>query len=1078
MSRLLVPRLLLSCVVLGPSLSAHGGSPAAPRKDRHGDPLPEGAIARLGTVRFRSGSQVVNVAYSPDGRFLATSGYDGIVYGWNTASGMEVFRIPPKRSGGHWVPDMEFSPDGKMLAIVRTGDQGIRLWDVGHGEERPGLKLAGDENAIAITISPDGTTLAAICSVPLRGGGVHRRIRLWHLKTGAEVAGFQSPENQTRSIAFAPDSKSLAVGLDGEICVCDAATGRKLRTLQRYKGKFAVVAFSAGGTIASATQDEKFVRLWDAATGQPKHVLRGHTSHIVSLAFSPDGKRLISTGAADRFLRVWDVARGELLHTHQGGAEMSGRCLALSPDGRTVVVGGGRMVLARLDVTTGEELAGPAGHQFGVGFVAFLLDGRIATSGANASFDTILRVWSADGRPLVRIQDEREWIARVAISPDHRSAALGGMDGTVRLWDLATGKEKRTLGKEVSPVSGLSFAPDGKTLAIGQWTQTQRGHFCRIRLCDVASGKEIQRFQSVGPRFDSLAFSADGKKLASLTGDVHVLEIPSGAEEGAFPPVSAATHGRICFSPDGSLLAAPSRGFEVWSVATRALLFREEGPMCRCVAFSPDGRLFACGRDDGSVEVWEVLTWTRAGKRRGPDGCVYAVSFSSDGRSLVSGHQDTTALIWDVASWWTPAEKPAPMTKERFDVLWEQLGEAQADRAYPALAALCQAPAETLPFLRRHLLLARAELPVSRLIADLDSDVFAVRERASQRLREAGPIVVPELRKALAAKPSLEVRRRLEDLMQTLESKKKPHELTTAAQRQGLRAVAILEQIGTPEARRLLADLAHGDAAAPLTRAARAAQARMTLPTESPKTTPGGVRIVNARLVLAAIVQAAEDNQRLPKPGALAGPFRRSGDELTVYYVRAAAAAARRLPAEQQGSAFLLALGIALDDADLLRDNLLTRSLWRRIEPEAARRRRLRVLGVPTLHGRRDLAQHFAVSAALTAAAGPEAAEGAGVLKELLDTRGGGSGFSFADLAADLAGVAFARRLLDQPGRLAGIEKGFALADYTLSPKDLPEGMTSAEFVKKYGSTKDERFRRMQTDIRKRIAALPGYRKD
>jgi hypothetical protein len=233
----------------------------------------------------------------------------------------------------------------------------------------------------------------------------------------------------------------------------------------------------------------------------------------------------------------------------------------------------------------------------------------------------------------------------------------------------------------------------------------------------------------------------------------------------------------------------------------------------------------------------------------------------------------------------------------------------------------------------------------------------------------------------------------------------------------------------------------------------------------------------NARTVLAAIVKAAEENRRLPQrdmPGACP-PFRRKGDELTVYYVRAAAAVAGRLPEKDAAPAFLLALGIALDDSSLLRTNVMTRGLWRKVEADDARKQRLAVLGEPTLHGRHDLAQHFAVSAALTAATGPQAAESAGILKEMLDSRGG-SGFSFADLSADFAGIAFARQLIDKPSLLADIEKTFRIDDYAISPRGLPEGLTAADFAKKYGSLKDERYLRLQDDIRKRIAALPGYR--
>jgi hypothetical protein len=237
---------------------------------------------------------------------------------------------------------------------------------------------------------------------------------------------------------------------------------------------------------------------------------------------------------------------------------------------------------------------------------------------------------------------------------------------------------------------------------------------------------------------------------------------------------------------------------------------------------------------------------------------------------------------------------------------------------------------------------------------------------------------------------------------------------------------------------------------------------------EAPKKASSEALADNARTVLAAIVKAAADNQNLPERG------RRTGDDLSVYYVRAGASAARRLPKEQAAPAFLLALGIALDDSSLLRSNLVTRTLWRRVEPDEARKQRLRVLGSPTLHGRHDLAQHFSVSAALSAAMGEQAAESAGLLKEMLDARGG-SGFSFADLSADLAGIAFARRLLEKPDRLADIEKSFTVADYALPPKGLIEGLSAEQFAKQYGSLKDDRFLRVLADLRKRIDALPGY---
>jgi hypothetical protein len=249
---------------------------------------------------------------------------------------------------------------------------------------------------------------------------------------------------------------------------------------------------------------------------------------------------------------------------------------------------------------------------------------------------------------------------------------------------------------------------------------------------------------------------------------------------------------------------------------------------------------------------------------------------------------------------------------------------------------------------------------------------------------------------------------------------------------------------------------------------------------KSPAERAADVRVENARRVVAAVVDAAKRNRELSaRAGGVSprsGPRRRTGDELTAYYFREAAAAAGRLPADQAVSAYLIGLGVALDTSDLLRKNPVTGDLWRKIESDDDRAARLEVLGQPTVHGRHDLAQHFVVSGALTALHGPKAAEAAGVLKELLDSQPGGSGFSFADLAADLSGIAFARHLAGSPRALARVTDSFTVSAHALPPGGLPEGLTNAEFVRRYGSPTDPRFLGRRDDLWKRVLALPGYR--
>jgi hypothetical protein len=244
-----------------------------------------------------------------------------------------------------------------------------------------------------------------------------------------------------------------------------------------------------------------------------------------------------------------------------------------------------------------------------------------------------------------------------------------------------------------------------------------------------------------------------------------------------------------------------------------------------------------------------------------------------------------------------------------------------------------------------------------------------------------------------------------------------------------------------------------------------------------PPANPKDVRIDDARKIVAAIVRAAQNNQRLPIAAKGAHPpHRRSGDVLAEFLIGAGAAEAVKLPARRRARAFLLGIGVALDSAALLRQNPVTGRLWRRIETDKERKGRLAVLGKPTMHGRHDLAQHFCVSAALTAANGPRAAEAAGILKEMLDAEGA-SGFSFCDLAADLSGIAFAEKILAEPARLADLRATFKVRHFVLPPAGLEDGLSSDQFAKRYGSISDKRFRAALETLRKGAQALPGHKK-
>ena len=223
-----------------------------------------------------------------------------------------------------------------------------------------------------------------------------------------------------------------------------------------------------------------------------------------------------------------------------------------------------------------------------------------------------------------------------------------------------------------------------------------------------------------------------------------------------------------------------------------------------------------------------------------------------------------------------------------------------------------------------------------------------------------------------------------------------------------------------------------------------------------------------ASLVVCAVVARAETLHRDAKPP--------TGDLLTNEYIRAAARAAESVEEPVRAAAFALAIGIALDDSDSLRKNLLVGKTVRSVESPDERKQRLKVLGKPTIHTRRDLCQHFAVSASLEELIGSNAAISVGLAKELADSQGP-SGFSFADLAADTAGIEFAKSVRGNPKQLGTIAKEFRVEEFVPSVEGLPEGISAKRLTQDYGKTDDPRFAAKLDEIRRRIEALPAYRK-
>jgi WD40 repeat protein len=447
--------------------------------------------------------EVTSVSFSPDGHRLVTGSGDRTVRVWDTRTGAELARF---RGHTEAVSSVAFSPDGRRLASG-SSDETVRVWDAQTGAELDCLR-GHTRHVTSVAFSPDGRRLVS--------GSPDKTVRVWDAQTGAELACLRGHTRRVWSVACSTDGRRIVCGShDHTVRVWDAQTGAELACLRGHTDQVTSVAFSPDGRrVVSASHDDT-VRVWDAQTGAELACLRGHTFHVNSVSFSPDGGRLVS-GSGDRTVRVWDAQTGAEVACRRGH---TGRVesLAFSPDGGRLVSGSDDRMVRIWDAQTGAELACLRGHAGSVHCVAFSPDGWRLASG---SYDGTVRVWDAqNGAELACLRGHAGMINSVAFSPDGRRIVSGSDDKTVRVWDAARGRLHAALfGRELACLRGhtryvlsVAFSTDGRRLVSGSWDST-------VRLWDSHTGAELACLRGHTGAVTSVAFSPDGRRLVSASG--------------------------------------------------------------------------------------------------------------------------------------------------------------------------------------------------------------------------------------------------------------------------------------------------------------------------------------------------------------------------------------------------------------------------------------------------------------------------------------------------------------------------------------------------------------------------------
>jgi eukaryotic-like serine/threonine-protein kinase len=574
---------------------------------------------------------VYRLAFSPDGKSLATASKDRTAKLWDVATGRELATLM-----GHTneVNCVAFSPDGTILASAGD-DQTVRLWDRATGIQQ--RCLTGHQGHVRwVAFSPSGTMLATSSG--------DKTIKLWDLPAGQERATLRGHTAEIDEVRFSPEGRLLASCADDSTVRLWDVEKRQLRAvLKGHTGDVRSVAFAPqGGLLASAGQDGT-VRLWDLANGREQAVLRGHTGPVTALAFSPDGVMLASAGY-DRTVKLWDLAKREPRRTFVGHGWRV-LSVAFSPDGRLLATASDDHTAKLWDAHARPNplvLRGHTGHAYSV---AFSPDGKMLASG---SWDSSVKLWNtATGREEATLRSVGGVLA-VAFSPDGKMVAVAPVNTLIELWDPETRRIRRRLpGHQNRAVQGLAFSPDGSVLA-------SCGDDRTVRLWDVAAGNELATLQGHTAEVDCVAFSPDGKVLASGCRDatVRLWDLDSRRQVAVLEPHAGIIR-TVAFSPDGKTLAhGTDEGSSIllWDVASRQLTgtLRGHTNYVHGLAFSADGAMLASGSIDGTAKLWDLATGLEYATLTDHTGPIDGIALSPDGKTLATGSRDQTVRLWDL----------------------------------------------------------------------------------------------------------------------------------------------------------------------------------------------------------------------------------------------------------------------------------------------------------------------------------------------------------------------------------------------------------------------------------------------
>jgi WD40 repeat protein len=594
---------------------------------------------------------VVGIAFSPDGKYLATSDTKGDIQIWDARSFTKLINCQAHQ---HWTWAIDFSPDSRYL-VSGSDDHQVKLWEVATGECL--RTYTGHTFSVnTVTFSPDGRMLAS--------SSQDSTIRLWHTfpgKSSPEIQTLVGHNGRIWSIAFSPDGLTIVSGgEDLTVRLWNVAKGTCLAEWEAHEGWVRFVAFSPDGRSIASCSYDRSIKIWDV-TKIPDfskksgiclclYTLTGHQQPVSAIAFSPDGQQLVSS-SFDKTIKLWDLNNGKCLKTLLGHHSRIWT-VAFHPHGQQIASGSDDNNTKIWDLKQGRCIKTIVGHTNAIISVKLSPNAGYLASGSE---DNTIRVWDINkGSICQTLRDHTNRVWSVDFSPNSRLLASGSADYTIKLWDWQLGNCLQTLRGHQSWVWQVAFSPDGQTLASSSYDHT-------VKIWNVDTGECLKTLQGHASPVIFVTFSPDGQLLASSDFDgIIKLWNPDSGECCQNIPGHKNSVWSVDFNSNGQWLVSSSydETIKLWSVATRECLQTFSGHQGAVIGvkLSYDDRSIISVGVDQTVKVWDIQTQKCLHTLTGHSGLIYTLdvgnarlpAMESPTSLAFTGSLDETIKVWDL----------------------------------------------------------------------------------------------------------------------------------------------------------------------------------------------------------------------------------------------------------------------------------------------------------------------------------------------------------------------------------------------------------------------------------------------